>query len=724
MTGQHSVTATVTITRPPYQVTHPAQVIYQTGFEVKHSLFEEGFLVASGLQADTYSGDYHHSGSWAAEAWIAEGAGTRPVTRTFTKTVKGLLVGKQYTFEFWGFRWGAEGLPESFKAGVVGIGYGTQITALTDKWLRAFITFTATATTHQLIIAGTENSETYSDMLVDDVKLTRLAYVESFPEVAGTPVAVDVISASTALDDAWAPYGQATLQCWTPPQQVLEFIDPRKQSRVAVTLTDGKVTRAFNMNLRARDVDHQRGTMTLRAGTDEAQLMDDARVEATADRSATAFESSLRTLINTVVLAPIGAVLQADNGADADLTVYADLTNLLVNPSAETNTTGWTATRATLTRGGLTTPAGTQVFSLTTTTAGANSYMLQAANMAVSPNTTYSMRAAVRTPVSARFALHAFEYDSTGAAVTTQQDPYGSPLPLNSFQQLTKTFTTNPKTAFIRFAVLRADTGVTGQAWYVDACLLTQTDWVPRYFDGDTPNTAKETFAWTGTAHASTSTVTNISGTDRSPDMFVWLPGVTAWDFVQPLVQAGALRLFCDEARKWHLVDPAIYTVPGLIAIGAGSNATAAADTISREAEWYDSVVITYRWTDANGVARMRVDVAGAPGTLTLHVQKSTAYPGAGAAAALLQRTKTRGRVLSLNAVSDYKATPGMTLQAQLPSSPLQDGVISKVQFDLPLDEMAVKSRGLQDLTTKSWLAQPVGKSWQSVPAGTSWNSY
>jgi hypothetical protein len=116
--------------------------------------------------------------------------------------------------------------------------------------------------------------------------------------------------------------------------------------------------------------------------------------------------------------------------------------------------------------------------------------------------------------------------------------------------------------------------------------------------------------------------------------------------------------------------------------------------------------------------------VAGVAGGRTLLLEKQSPFPGFGAATAVLRRQQARGRVQALSAVSDYKVTPGQGLQSAMPGTTTQLGAVSAVVWAQPLDEMKIRSRGLDDLTTSSWLAQPVGKKWLDVPVGTSWNSY
>jgi len=214
---------------------------------------------------------------------------------------------------------------------------------------------------------------------------------------------------------------------------------------------------------------------------------------------------------------------------------------------------------------------------------------------------------------------------------------------------------------------------------------------------------------------------------DANLEALLWEPGVTAWDFLQPLVEASGLRLFCDEQRVWRLVDPASYKVSGQVNIAATVNLTRGEDTISRYGDWYDSVVVKYSWSDILNEPHVAYDSAGAPGTKTLVKSYDRAYPGAGAAAAILSRTTGRGRVLALGALADFGATPGKSLIATLPDTPLQSGVISTVEWSFESEGelgMTIRSRGLVDTPDTAWVRQPEGYAWEDVPADVPWDEY
>jgi hypothetical protein len=215
----------------------------------------------------------------------------------------------------------------------------------------------------------------------------------------------------------------------------------------------------------------------------------------------------------------------------------------------------------------------------------------------------------------------------------------------------------------------------------------------------------------------------------RDPDALKREPGERAWDFLSPLVNAAGLRLFCDEMRRWHLVDPATYTVPGSLRISDGHNAIRARSSVDLSAGdrgvpgYAETVVVRYTWTDSDGAQQIAYDSAGAAHGIGRLVEVARPFPGAGAADALLKKSEGKGRTLDLEALNDLSATPGQTLVATIPNTPLQVGVVSSVEWR-SAGEMRVGSRGLTDTPETAWALQPEGYAWDDVPTGQDWTEY
>ena len=235
-----------------------------------------------------------------------------------------------------------------------------------------------------------------------------------------------------------------------------------------------------------------------------------------------------------------------------------------------------------------------------------------------------------------------------------------------------------------------------------------------------------------------------------SEDSLTLEPGVTYWDYLAVLVQASGLRLFCDEQRQWWLVEAATYVIDQQINIAASVNLTKGRDMISRYGDWFDSVVVKYSWTSSLGAQEVRYDSAGEPvgnygiafpiafpinfgaprlvaGKIKV-VEWNRPYPGPGAAAAIRARAQGHGRTLALDALSDYTTTPGMTLVATLPDTPIQTGTVSSVAWRFAAegdsDEMTVGSRGLIDTSETSWLLAPEALTWAMLANGLDWTEY
>lgn len=204
-----------------------------------------------------------------------------------------------------------------------------------------------------------------------------------------------------------------------------------------------------------------------------------------------------------------------------------------------------------------------------------------------------------------------------------------------------------------------------------------------------------------------------------------WLPGDSAWDYLSPLVQKAGLRLYCDEKGAFWLVD-SDYAEPGQTQLTYTGTVKAADDTVDRSANnWFDAVVIRYKWTDDLGAQQTAYDIAAEPDFSKVNtLDYETEYPGPGAAQAVLNRALAKGREQSVTAVSDYSVTPTQTVSVVLPDTQTQTGYVSSVSWQFPGDEMSVSTRGLIETPVGSWDYVATGISWNSISAGISWNTY
>lgn len=292
------------------------------------SLGHVGFVASAGAFA--YDSSVGREGYGAAPSDIG---GVHSFT--FTKTQTGLTVGRTYRWSMWVNVYNLTPIyTDRVKVGVTGIGE-TAWHTLSATWTELTYTFTATATTHSLVITGdeTDADSTWSLFYLDDMALT--ATTEYVPNAVWVPdlvwvdtsIPLDVIDAQITLDEAWSPYAQARLTCAVPPLTTLDDIDPRLGRRVRVRLlqrfgesdplsalsaawagttlatqtialagtfltglsstygqpynaqgTRASTRRSLDLVLRSREVDHTTGTMYLTAASDESLLQDYALV--------------------------------------------------------------------------------------------------------------------------------------------------------------------------------------------------------------------------------------------------------------------------------------------------------------------------------------------------------------------------------------------------------------------------------------------------------------
>ena len=182
-----------------------------------------------------------------------------------------------------------------------------------------------------------------------------------------------------------------------------------------------------------------------------------------------------------------------------------------------------------------------------------------------------------------------------------------------------------------------------------------------------------------------------------------WQAGVSAWDFLAPLVQLAGGRLWCDENRGWHLESP-MANNDSTVAVTATETMTDFTDTITRDGDWADAVLVKYKWVKVNGLAGSLTDYArsyAGPVSKTyvveydLGTRPNAFVPAYGAAANLFAQVNALGRTVPVAAVNDFAAVPGGTLTATLPDTTTLSGRIAAVTWNFQSREMRVSTRNM-----------------------------
>lgn len=542
------------------------------------------------------------------------------------------------------------------------------------------------------------------------------------PEATATvgATALPISQGKITLAEDWSPYCQASFTVPIADDSVIEQINPRENQRVVVTATEGVsgTTRTFDLGVRSRSVDQADGTITIEAESDEALLFDYAPLAV--DNTPRTYESDFRALVNYVLNKAIpGAALEAGT-TNADLTAYWSEENLMKNARAAVNTATWSTGSGTgnLTRvTGLTGLPVTTGFRFTLTANAGTYWDFRSEYLPVRVGQQVNARASVRASTSRQIRLLVSFFEDT----TFIKETWADVTTGTTFAVLAASGVAPPRATHARI-IVRAVASASSGSWIEGTAFKVYEGTVldNSYYDGNTPNTANYTYQWAGDPNESAAQ--RVAVVERSPELFVWKPGVSAHDFLEPLLVHAGLRLFCDETRTWRLVDPKTYEVPGYMVVQSGHNATRGEDTITRNDDtWADAVVYRYTWVDVNGVSREEYDTAGLTGkVLTVEVDRE--YPGAGAAAYHLYRLQGRGRTQVVEALLPYTATPGQGVTINLPGTLTQTGKVRETILDLATGLTELGTRDLTDTLDGAWLTWDPTETWSEVDPELTWN--
>jgi hypothetical protein len=700
---------------PGYTTTYPTEVFYTEGFETSLDSW-------AGLNV-TRSTTLKRTGSYAMRVVNNDTAG--PTDGFAKRTLTGLMVGRLYTVECWA---AVTAGSASTSFGVTGKTTINKTLNVANLFVNYTTSFTASATSHEVFFqtGGTSGGP---GSYVDDIKVTALGTTITTPPVTDTDFPLNVTSANVTLDSANIPYARVELECAIPTEDVLEQIDPYEDLRVEITLGQSFAMwnaggyradqlRTFDLTVAARDVDYNDGTLSITAGSDEFLLQTYSLVSALEE---VVPDLSVKDGV-TYALAKIGATL-APGAADGTLENTDPLTiatNLIPDPKPALATT-WSNGTGASAAAMVATPASPLGFATVlryTAAAGvANRYInVSGSGPAVAPGDVVTVSFYARSSV-ARSATANIQFLTDANVALTTTTSTAVVTSTTAWTRYTVTATA-PATAAKVNGWMATAGNASGNFHYMSGAMITKTATALPYFDGDTVDSGLNYYEWAGDVSASASVHLY-----QANNAMTWEPGTTAWSFVDPLVQATGLRLWADEHRVWHL-DSSDASVEGLVSLGEGENVTQASDTISvlDDSDYVEGVVVEYRWTDTlTGLEKVQRDVAGTSGKALL-VQHNRPYPGPGAAQAILDRAKGKGRTFSVEAMSNYEATPGKAVTIELPSSPVQLGRITAVTWSIPDAHMTVATKGLTDIPDTAWILAPSGRTWATAP-GT-WTTY
>ncbi len=530
---------------------------------------------------------------------------------------------------------------------------------------------------------------------------TRRIRSTALATIDGVAYAVRVGS-SARLDSADVPYASATLELPMLGEAALEALDPRDGARVSFTHSIDGAPRPFDLAVRRRPADHRAKTVTIDLAGDE-MLLQKYKALVT-DAGARASQASCRAVCN-YVLGKIGAALEPGTD-DADVTAYWPITNLLPNPVAATNATGWgigqnATAPARIVMGSPVPPVGPgTVVTWTAPAAGVSTVVAGTpSTFRVTPGRTYVFTFYICTGAPARNVRAALQWrNSLGNGIVSTV--YGDVVSSDNTQfRRVHVIATAPEGAEWVWPFVDTAGNSAGQAHFVTGGMLYEGNELVEFFYGATADSATYLYDWVDPTQPNNTASTRAPVTERRPELFVWKPGVSAWDFLVAITTAVGLVLWCDEQRRWRLATPENRTIVQLLSV-TEANTRAGTDTIDLDDEGTTptGVVVKFTWTDRDGIRHEEYDSAGTPERVAVIELTDRAYPGPGIAGAILARRQGTGRRQDVDTITQITATPGMTAQISLPAAPDTVGRVASVEFDLHTGFMTLGMAGLVDI--------------------------
>lgn len=174
-------------------------------------------------------------------------------------------------------------------------------------------------------------------------------------------------------------------------------------------------------------------------------------------------------------------------------------TNLLKYPSAESGTTGWTASGGTIAQSAAWSASGTYSYRLTATGGDVYAYTAGAARSSVVAGSVFTASATLRSDATPRVARITVWWIDAGSGYLTSTN--GDQVTTSTTADVRATLTaTAPASAVSAEMYVTFISCAAAEVHYFDAAMIEASPTAGTYFDGSFPNCR-----WTGTANASTS---------------------------------------------------------------------------------------------------------------------------------------------------------------------------------------------------------------------------
>lgn len=176
-----------------------------------------------------------------------------------------------------------------------------------------------------------------------------------------------------------------------------------------------------------------------------------------------------------------------------------------------------------------------------------------------------------------------------------------------------------------------------------------------------------------------------------------WRPEQTAWDYLNALVTAANLVLYCDEHGDWYLEYAG--ATAGDLYLKDDDNITTLSSRIDRNSsQFFDYAIVEYRNSGS-------LPVYYSFGTSGFDISKDAYFlienqtaPGGNPAQAMVWRAATRGEIYEVEAISNYDARPRQNMTIDVTGEPVKTAIIQSISWSLPSARMSVDIRDLTEV--------------------------
>jgi hypothetical protein len=259
---------------------------------------------------------------------------------------------------------------------------------------------------------------------------------------------------------------------------------------------------------------------------------------------------------------PVPTIVATADNATASVTVAISnpsvptRTNLCINPSFETDTSGWYSQDAT--RDGTTSSVGVGSGKIVAPAANSGSYFF--VDLPCAPGDVFTLSVDYKTgaTISGAWGLYyQMSAGPVGSTLITARSTFGR-------ASLTTLVVPTGVTSIRIFPMWSTGNSGAGDTIWIDAVLIEKTSVANPYFDGNTPNTTGVTYAWTGAPNASMST-----GTSTAPSVSfndVWISS--------PLDPAYRAATGVPPNTTWRWWTPGAGRLYTIWVVAIGNNAT------------------------------------------------------------------------------------------------------------------------------------------------------